>query len=631
MAQDDQDRVVKKVEAGFSPTGESLPQMPLKTVVFSELMPRDLRTGRSAERRRRVPVNAQSFDDVVAGFGLRAFLDVPDCLGGGKDPLIVEVEIRDLKSFRPEALADSVPAARDLLKLRGALADLRMAKTRLADVRDLLNSLASRSKALDRVRAALAAEAGGPETTPPPSPSSRPPGGLDALLEQVGAPDAPADSPSGRFADLDRLDALVRHLARSSRTSERVDAGAVEGAIREIDAAVSEQLDAVLHHPELRRLEAAWRGLKLLVQRTDFERGVKIELVACGREQLISALDELVVVPESQGISAEPIGFIAADFEFDRSPGDIDTLEALAERGASLSAPIIVAIGAPFLGLARAGDLAGKPGVKDVFESPEYVKWKGLRDSGPSRWLGAAFNRFLLRPAYAPGEWATRGFDYREEAGGGFDANRAWGSPVWAVAILAVRSFARIGWCTDMMGQRASGTVEDLPVRLYERKGGEAVSFPMETTISDDVERDLTQNGVMALSSPLDSDRAFLRFAPSVHAPQHYQDALDKARAKLQSTLPFQMFVGRLVNYAMLVEGLLVSGRGPEQIAAGYDRALRGLIGSAGHPEPDAVQVAVVPGEQDPSSMDLCLKVRWPGAQSLPGAGEVEMRWPIQI
>jgi hypothetical protein len=172
--------------------------------------------------------------------------------------------------------------------------------------------------------------------------------------------------------------------------------------------------------------------------------------------------------------------------------------------------------------------------------------------------------------------------------------------------------------------------IEDLPVRVYERPGAEAVSFPLETALSDDVERDLTLNGVMTLTSPLDSDRAFLRFAPSVHAPQHYQDASDKARAKLQSTLPFQMFVGRLLNYAMLLEGTLVPGRGAEQISAGYDHALRSLLGSAGRPEADAVKVAVLPNEQDPSTMDLYLRVRWPGSQSLPGAGELELRWPLR-
>lgn len=627
MDQQDRSGGVKRVEAGFGSTGEPLPEMPLKVVVVSELLPRDLRTRRSPERRRRVRLDRQSFDQVMSGFGVRAFVDVPDRLGGGKDPLIVEVGIPGIKAFRPEALAEQIPAARDLLLLRAALADLRSAKIRVADVRSLLGTLKSRSAVLDLVREALDAEAAAPPTAQPASPAAAP-AGLESLLEKVAAPDSSAAAPSPG-ADLSRLDALVRHLVRSSRESEQTDPRAVLGAIREIDAALTSQVDALLHHPEVRRLEAAWRGLKLLVDRTDFQKPVILEVVACGKEQLLAVLDETVVVPETQGISGEPVAFVVADFEFDKTPEDLEILAGLAERGGALSAPVVASVGAAMLGLSKAGDLARKPGLKEVFASPEFTKWQGLRQSGPSRWLALACNRFLLRPTYAPGEWGARGFDYRESEEGR-DASRLWGNPAWAVAVLAVRSFERIGWCTDMMGQRSAGMIEDLPVRVYERPGAQEVSFPLETAISDDVERDLTQNGVMALTSPLDSDRAFLRFAPSAHAPQHYQDAADKARAKLQSTLPFQMFVGRLLNYAMLVEGTLVPGRSAEQITAGYDCALRSLLGTAGRPDGDAVKVAVLPNDQDPSATDLYLKVRWPGSQSLPGAGELELRWPLR-
>ena len=40
-------------------------------------------------------------------------------------------------------------------------------------------------------------------------------------------------------------------------------------------------------------------------------------------------------------------------------------------------------------------------------------------------------------------------------------------------------------------------------------------------------------------------------------------------------------------------------------------------------------QVRVVPNEEDASRQDLALKVRWPGHQSLPGAGDLELRWPL--
>ncbi len=286
-------------------------------------------------------------------------------------------------------------------------------------------------------------------------------------------------------------------------------------------------------------------------------------------------------------------------------------------------------LSAAFLGLERAGELARRSGLRDVFQGPEYAKWQGLRESGPSRWLGAVFNRFLLRPDYGPEGLKTRGFPYAETLGADPDAFRAWGNPVWGLAALATRSYARLGWCTDLMGQRAGGTLEDLPVRPYPRPGGEPVALPVETAVPDAVERDLSAHGVMALSAAFYRDRAVLRFAPTVHQPGHYQDPGDRARARLQSTLPFQMFVGRSLNYALLLERILVPGRPGEAIAADFDRALRELLATAGPVPAGAVQVAVLANEEDPSLQDLQLILDWPGFQSLPGAGTITLRWPL--
>jgi type VI secretion system protein ImpC len=621
---------IKKFEAGFGPTGEALPEVPLRVVVLSELTPRDLRTGKSVEHRRLIRIDRESFDEAMAGLSLRAFLDVPDRLSGSSKPIVVEVALRDMKAFRPDAVAAQIPATRDLVQLRSALADLRSGKTTLAEVRGVLASARTPSAVAESVRRALE----GPAPAAAPAPSSAAPGGppaaagdLDALLGMVDAPEGAAASARG--ADLSRLDALVRHLVASDRRGERVDGRAVEAAAREVDAAISAQVDEVLHHPEFRRLEAAWRGLRFLTDRTDFrDRPVAVEVVASGRDALLSAFDDLVLGPETQGLSSQPVSFIVVDMTFDRSADDLELLAALAERGSSLQAPVLTSVGPSFLGLQAASELARRPGIKEAFASPEAAKWEGLRKADPSRWLGVVFNRFLLRPAYAPGENAARTFDYTERPAGE-DGVRVWGNPGWALAVLATRSYTRIGWCTDIMGQRASGMVDDLPVRPYVRPGAEPVAFPLETVISDEVERDLSVGGVMALSGPLGGDRAYLRFAPTAHAPQFYQDPTDRARAKLQSTLPFQMFVSRLLNYAMLVERSLVPGRTEPQITSGYDRALRSLLGTAGAVPPDAVNVSLQPNEADPSRRDLCIRVRWPGFQSLPGAGDVEFRWPV--
>jgi type VI secretion system protein ImpC len=630
MSPDDQERQRPEKQ------GVSLPGIPLKILVVAEMTGRDLATGRSNSRAERIRVDKDSFGQVLAGFGLRVTLDVPDRLSGRKDPLLVELQFPDLKGFRPEAVAQQVPATRDLLQMRQALSEVRSGRLGLSEARDKLAGLQASSSLVGRVLELLeGAQARPAGTRPAAAAPASPPvaaeggassGNLDNLLGMVETGATEATEPSRGF-DPQRFDSLIRQLVASEGSGRGIDPKAAEAAVRALDEALGTQLDAILHHPEFRRLEAAWRSLKFLVDRTDFRQPIHLEILSTGREGLLGLYDDLVHNPESQGLSEAPLSMVLVDQPFSNTPEDQDLLRALAERGSALSVPIVASAAPGMLGLEAAGDLAKARGFRENFGGDSHAKWRSLRAYAHSRWLALVFNRFLLRPQYGAEGLKTQGFDYFESLPS--DEGRPWANPGWAVATLAARSFARIGWCTDIMGQRASGMVEDLAVRRHSRPAADEVSFPLETVISDAAERDLNDNGLMTLSAALNGDRAYLRLAPSVHAPGHYVDPADKARARLQSTLPYQMFVSRVINYAMLLEGRLVPGRSAEQIQAGYDRALRDLLHSAGPVPPDAVQVRIVPNEEDASRQDLHLKIRWPGAQSLPGAGELELRWPL--
>ncbi|MEO7852548.1 MAG: type VI secretion system contractile sheath large subunit, partial [Rubrivivax sp.] len=61
------------------------------------------------------------------------------------------------------------------------------------------------------------------------------------------------------------LDALVS-LAGQPEPAAALRA-ALDRDIATLDAMLSTQLDAVLHHPRMRRLEGSWRGLQWLVER----------------------------------------------------------------------------------------------------------------------------------------------------------------------------------------------------------------------------------------------------------------------------------------------------------------------------------------------------------------------------
>src|SRR5438128_360553 len=74
------------------------------------------------------------------------------------------------------------------------------------------------------------------------------------------------------------VQALLTALLEPERKTERVDRQIVDTMIAAIDQRIGQKLDAILHHPEFQRLESAWRGLRFVVDRTDFRENIALEL-----------------------------------------------------------------------------------------------------------------------------------------------------------------------------------------------------------------------------------------------------------------------------------------------------------------------------------------------------------------
>lgn len=75
-------------------------------------------------------------------------------------------------------------------------------------------------------------------------------------------------------------------LKESAAKVDRLDKTLLDNHISALDEQISRQLDEVMHHDEFQKVESAWRGLKFLVDRTDFRQNVKIEVLDASKEDL---------------------------------------------------------------------------------------------------------------------------------------------------------------------------------------------------------------------------------------------------------------------------------------------------------------------------------------------------------
>ena len=361
---------------------------------------------------------------------------------------------------------------------------------------------------------------------------------------------------------------LLINKEKESKPDEklRVDRAAVDRAIAELDKRLGQQLDKIIHDEKFQKLESGWRGLRFLVDRTDFRQNIRLGLLNVSKDELLadfrdapelfqSGLYHHVHKAEYGQFGGKPYGAIIANYDFGPSEPDIELLRFAGGVAATAHAPFIAAAGPGFFGL---DSYEGLPRLKDVramFESKQYISWRSLRDSEDARYLGLTCPRFLLRRPYGA-DHPVRSFDYKEEANS--HDQFLWGNTAFAFATRLAESFAKYRWCPNIIGPQGGGTVEQLPVHLYKSEGELVQKIPTEVLIPEVLEYDLSEEGFIALTMRKDSDNACFFSANSIQKPRTFGQSAEgriaETNARLSMQLPYLFVVSRLAHYIKVLQ-----------------------------------------------------------------------------
>ena len=309
------------------------------------------------------------------------------------------------------------------------------------------------------------------------------PGLLDSILEQTGEATAPGVEEAGDLA------AFIRKVT-APHVEARPDAARLEWESRK-EAAISEQMRAVLHHPQFQAAEAAWRATWLLVR--GLADDVKIHLLDATLDELMSdlpALEKLLAAPR------DPWALLVGNYVFGESQEDA--------RRLSLLGKIARAVGAPFL--AEAQPPAAEPAAEH---------WQDLRRSPVARWIGLVLPRFLLRLPYGKATSPVESFAF-EEMSGSVHAEYLWGNPAFCCAYLIGQSFRSHGWeLRPGMHRQVSG----LPLHVYTADGQAEIKPCAEVLLSENDAELLLDCGYMPLASMKNKDAVMLVRFQSIADP----------------------------------------------------------------------------------------------------------------
>lgn len=366
----------------------------------------------------------------------------------------------------------------------------------------------------------------------------------------------------------DGVSALIQELLKTSNKDEKVNKSVVDRMIAEIDQKISLQMDEILHHKQFQELESKWRGLYMLVEKTDFRENILMEFINVSKEELLEDFEESLDITKSGlykhvyssgygQFGGQPVGTILADYQLSPSNMDMKFLNKVSSIAAMSHAPFIAAAGPKFFGLEQFEGLPDLKDLEDVMSSPQYAAWKGFRENEDSRYVGLTLPRFLLRPPYDPEDNPITKFIYKENVIQDHESY-LWGNTVYAFGSALTSSFANYRWCTNIIGPRSGGAITDLPVHTFESMGDIEMKIPTEVLISDRREYELAEQGFIALTMRKGSNNAAFFAANSAQKPKIFANTSEGKAAelnyKLGTQLPYLFAITRMSHYIKVLQ-----------------------------------------------------------------------------
>nr|WP_283777689.1 type VI secretion system contractile sheath large subunit [Sansalvadorimonas sp. 2012CJ34-2] len=341
-----------------------------------------------------------------------------------------------------------------------------------------------------------------------------------------------------------------------------------------IDQQINDQLNAIIHNDRFQKLESSWRGLWNLVDIAGHFSTVKIRILDISWREvtrdierapdiLQSRLFTLIYGSEFDMAGGEPYGVLLGDFQvshrpFDGHPyDDVFTLQGMAQIAAAAFAPFVCSAAPQLFGLDSYEELGMPLNYQELFSQPEYMRWRSLRERDDSRFLAITLPGLLMRRPYREGSQGALNFEeqtFSAETGDEASSNYLWGNACYAFGSVLIREFGEVGWFAHIRGVPrdyfGGGLVTSYLPQDYPTDSVDvAHKILTPVLITDTVERELSNHGLMPLCHCHDTPFAAFHSCPSLHQPKKFKKKSATANARISAMLQQVMSASRFAHY----------------------------------------------------------------------------------
>jgi len=432
--------------------------------------------------RRLIPVDVDNFEELPTKLGTEIHIPI-----GGEDGPRIAIGFCELDDFHPDRIFDRLEVFQKLKAARKRLHDPNTFAEAASEVRSWVAGEpdTGESKAEEaKVRLAESEESD-----------------ADTLGRLLGKRPA---KPVKQLVDIETLirEAVKPYIVPAPHPQQAE-------LVAQVDRAISGQMRGLLHHPDFKGLEAAWRSLRFIVNQVETDETLKLYVGDISKAEIaadLASADQLqstgiyrLLVEQSVGVQgAEPWAILVGCYTFDKTKEDVDLLQRLGKMAQAAGAPFLAAASPHFAGCES---VAVTPDPDNWQWQPDPTateRWQELRNSPEAASIGLALPRLLLRLPYGKDPEPADRFDFEELSGGADHEEYLWGNPAIACACLLAEAFRASGWSlTGGLRQELTG----LPMHVYKSNGETHVTPCAETFMTDRAMQILLDKGLIPLLS----------------------------------------------------------------------------------------------------------------------------------
>lgn len=433
------------------------------------------------ERRRPFAIDRDNFGQTMARLKVSARLDMK---GGGS----MVIGFSDIDDFHPDSLFRNVREFSELREIRRQLKSADGFDEAAARVRSWFAVRDERSAAPDEAANSVSADE-------------------DDLLDMILA------APAASRADDSDLGRLVSAIVAPHVV--RIDEDEQKRLISVVDNAVSELMRSILHHPRFQALEAAWRGLFLLVRKVETDSELRIFAWDVPKHEFTDDLKSVGNLGDSAAYrewvretvetpGGEAYAAIGADYSFGLNVEDVAALMRIAKLVQAAGAPFVARMYPEIFGIGSFAETIDPAMFKAQEGNQNARLWEALRESPEAANLGLGLNGFLGRLPYGRRYDTVETFEFEEFDGDFGHSDLLWINPAFGLLLVLAQSFRRAGW---EMGRSLVHDLSGLPFVHYE-SNGETLTVPCgETVMTESMNERILEAGLIPLLTIRDTDR----------------------------------------------------------------------------------------------------------------------------